>query len=206
MSIAENIKKYRKAKGYTQNDLAKLLNVKPTTISAWEVGRNKPLMDKIEMLSNLLGVKKSDIIGEDKTKLPNNIVPVSGEIKRIPVIGTIACGTPILAEQNIESYEGLPASLLPSNTDNLFFLKCKGNSMSPTIKDGSLVLIRMQPDVENDEVAAVLIDGEATLKRIKKLNGEILLMPDNSNYSPIILNSHNNNKIIGKAIQTLNYL
>lgn len=78
--------------------------------------------------------------------------------------------------------------------------------MEPTIKNGSLVLIHEQPDVENDEVAAVLINGEATLKRVKKFDKQILLMSDSNNYSPIILNSHKDNRIIGKAIQALNNL
>lgn len=146
-----------------------------------------------------------DYILNGKAITPNNIMPVDSLIK-VPIIGTIACGTTILAEQNISGYQYIPSDFV-SETENLFFLRCKGNSMEPTIKNGSLVLIHEQPCVEDNEIAAVLINEEATLKRIKHLDGQIiLLMPDNKDYSPIILKKHDDNRILGKAIQTINNL
>ncbi|WP_413770080.1 S24 family peptidase, partial [Vibrio vulnificus] len=82
-------------------------------------------------------------------------------------------------------------------------LRAKGQSMEPTIKDGSLVLIRQQPDVEDGEIAAVLFtdDNEATLKRIKRAGPTVILMPDNREYEPIIASNSNPVRILGKAVR-----
>ena len=110
------------------------------------------------------------------------------------------------AQENIESYQPIPSNLL-SYHQNVFALKCKGDSMLPTIKDGSLVVIHQQPTVEDNEIAAVLINDQATLKRIKHSeDGKVILMPDNHDYSPIILNKNDDNRIIGKAIDVISHL
>ena len=201
--MSKNIKKYMNEFGLTRNKLANDLDIKYTTLTDWIKGNTYPRIDKIELMEKYFHINKSDLI-EDKSSLPDNTIPVNKVVK-IPVIGTIACGTPILAEQNISSYEYLPASLIPEDGE-VFFLKCKGNSMEPTIKNGSLVLIHQQPYVDDNEIAAVEINEEATLKRIKHLDGQILLMPDNKDYSPIILKKHDDNRILGKAIQVINKL
>ena len=119
----------------------------------------------------------------------------------IPILGEIACGDPITAEENIEGYLEEPEDSLPSGT--VFYLVAKGHSMEPTIPNGSNVLIREQPEVEDDEIAAVLVnsDTEATLKRVKHQGNMIMLMPDNKDYSPIIITSDNPARILGKAIR-----
>lgn len=117
---------------------------------------------------------------------------------RVPVLGKIACGEPIFAEQNIIGYKDLTFDHEPIGT--LFLLKCQGHSMEPLIPNGSLVTIRQQKMVENGELAAVLIDEEATIKRVKYSNGEIVLMPENRDFDPIILNDKNPGTIIGKVI------
>lgn len=119
----------------------------------------------------------------------------------IPILGEIACGDPITAEENIEGYLEEPEDSLPSGT--VFYLGAKGHSMEPTIPNGSNVLIREQPEVEDDEIAAVLVnsDTEATLKRVKHQGNMIMLMPDNKDYSPIIITSDNPVRILGKAIR-----
>lgn len=119
----------------------------------------------------------------------------------IPILGEIACGNPITAEENIEGYLEEPEDSLPSGT--VFYLVAKGHSMEPTIPNGSNVLIREQPEVEDDEIAAVLVnsDTEATLKRVKHQGNMIMLMPDNKDYSPIIITSDNPIRILGKAIR-----
>ncbi|WP_125772371.1 LexA family protein [Companilactobacillus furfuricola] len=119
----------------------------------------------------------------------------------IPILGEIACGDPITAEENIEGYLEEPEDSLPSGT--VFYLVAKGHSMEPTIPNGSNVLIREQPEFEDDEIAAVLVnsDTEATLKRVKHQGNMIMLMPDNKDYSPIIITSDNPVRILGKAIR-----
>lgn len=201
MDLANNIRYYRKLNKLTQADLANKLDVAPTAISAWEVGRNKPLMDKIEQMSTLFNVKKSDLLG-DEIDTPTNLVPISrASIVNIPILGTIKCGQPILAEENITGYREELSDRLPSG--NLFYLKSQGDSMVPTIPEGSLVLIREQPTVEYGEVAAVLVNGdtEATLKRVKKQGDIVMLIADNPDYPPYIITDDNPARIIGKAVQ-----
>lgn len=204
MNIGKQIKRLRKERKYTQAHLAELLGIKPTTVASWEQGRNKPLMDKVQKMAIIFNVPISEIVGGEESGTPSNVIyPLSDSLQRvtIPIIGEIACGDPITAEENIEGYtEETFEKPIPSGT--LFALRCKGHSMEPTIHDGSLVTIREQPDVEDGEIAAVLVDGdtEATLKRIKRQGDLVMLMPDNKNYDPIILDKRNPGRIIGKAV------
>lgn len=204
MDIGKQIKRLRKERKYTQAHLAELLGIKPTTVASWEQGRNKPLMDKVQKMAIIFNVPISEIVGGEESGTPSNVIyPLSDSLQRvtIPIIGEIACGDPITAEENIEGYtEETFEKPIPSGT--LFALRCKGHSMEPTIHDGSLVTIREQPDVEDGEIAAVLVDGdtEATLKRVKRQGDLVMLMPDNKNYDPIILDKRNPGRIIGKAV------
>lgn len=196
-TLANNIKYYRKLNNLTQKELANKLKIKPTAISAWELGRNKPLMDNIEKMATLFDVSKSQLLGDDFK--PNNTTQVSSSTVDIPVLGEIACGEPIDAEENIAEYRSVAKDRLPSG--KVFYLQAKGNSMEPRIPNGSYVLCREQPDVENGEIAAVLVNGdeEATLKKVIKQNNMILLQALNEEYAPYIVNTDNPARIIGKA-------
>ena len=210
-SIASQIKKLRNGRGWTQPQLADKLSVSKQTISNWETGIKVPRMGSLQKLADLFNVKIGEITNasieyNDASILnkPSNIIyPLSDSLQRvkIPIIGEIACGDPITAEENIEGYtEETFEKPIPSGT--LFALRCKGHSMEPTIHDGSLVTIREQPTVEDGEIAAVLVDGdnEATLKRVKHQGDLIMLMPDNKEYDPIILDKNNPGRIVGKAV------
>lgn len=210
-SIASQIKKLRNGRGWTQPQLADKLSVSKQTISNWETGIKVPRMGSLQKLADLFNVKIGEITNasieyDDASILnkPSNIIyPLSDSLQRvkIPIIGEIACGDPITAEENIEGYtEETFEKPIPSGT--LFALRCKGHSMEPTIHDGSLVTIREQPTVEDGEIAAVLVDGdnEATLKRVKHQGDLIMLMPDNKEYDPIILDKNNPGRIVGKAV------
>lgn len=121
----------------------------------------------------------------------------------IPVLGKIQAGNPILAEEHIMEYLTFPN---PGNykEGELFGLKVEGDSMiGSRIYPGDLVIVRIQPDVENGEIAVVNVDGEnATLKRVKKINGQIMLYPDNPKYEPIIIDN-DRARICGKVIQVI---
>ena len=210
-SIASQIKKLRNGRGWTQPQLADKLSVSKQTISNWETGIKVPRMGSLQKLADLFNVKIGEITNasieyDDASILnkPSNIIyPLSDSLQRvrIPIIGEIACGDPITAEENIEGYtEETFEKPIPSG--NLFALRCKGHSMEPTIHDGSLVTIREQPTVEDGEIAAVLVNGdnEATLKRVKHQGDLIMLMPDNKEYDPIILDKNNPGRIVGKAV------
>lgn len=159
------------------------LDFKYTTFADWYNGNKYPRIDKIEMLANYFGVLKSALIEEDGATrvLPANILPMPTAVSR-PRLGSIACGDPILAEQNIEGYDQVPDYIKCD-----FTLLCKGDSMTGArIYDGDIVCIKQQPTVENGQIAAVLVDGdEATLKRVRfEEDGSISLWPENPAYSP----------------------
>lgn len=196
--LGDNIKKYRKASSYTQKDLANLLKVKPTTVASWEQGRNKPLMDKVTKLTNIFGVSLTDLVGSDQENEVTDYF--SKKPRMVPLIGTIAMGAPITAEQNIEKY--IPEYMMDRYADDtLFALRCKGNSMYPLIPDGSIATIRQQSDVEDGEIAAVLINGEATLKKILHVGKTVVLRPANPEYKDIILDKDHPGTILGKMIK-----
>jgi len=202
LNIGTQIKRLRKEHHYTQAHLAELLGTKPTTVASWEQGRNKPLMDKVQKMAIIFGVPISEIVEEDSSITPSNIIYDEGlQRVSVPILGEIACGDPITAEENIEGYtEVIFERKAPKGT--LFALRCKGNSMEPTIPNGSLVTIREQPTVEDGEIAAVLVNGdtEATLKRVKHQGNLVMLMPDNKEFDPIILDKDHPGRIIGKAV------
>lgn len=133
--------------------------------------------------------------------LPSNINSVTPTTIKIPIIGTIACGDPILADENIIGYRNEHADNLPNG--ELYYVKAKGNSMEPTIPNGSFVLIREQPEVEIGQIAAVLVNDESdvTLKRVKKQGNLTILVPDNPNHEPMILTKDNPARILGRAMR-----
>ncbi|WP_369404750.1 LexA family protein [Piscibacillus salipiscarius] len=132
--------------------------------------------------------------------------PESPRTLAIPILGKIACGDPITAEENIKGYTYESPENLPKG--NLFCLEATGDSMYPTVPNGSLVTIREQATVESGEIAAVLINGneEAVLKRIKKHGETVFLISDNTNYDPILVTEENPAKIIGKAVRVIKNL
>lgn len=158
-------------------------------------------LNKVDDFAKAFNVPPEYILGIDFTK-PDNMLFME-EIVEVPVLGQIAAGAPILAEQNIEEYIPMVKSCLPSG--NNIALNIKGNSMAPGIPNGSQVVIRLQPDVEDGEIAAVLVNGdtEATLKRIKRQNGLLILKPDNPEYEPIVVTNDMPARIIGKAVKVI---
>ena len=133
-------------------------------------------------------------------ELPDNIIPLPKN-KKVPLLGTIACGEPILAVENIDKYVEMPETV-----HGTFALKCKGDSMiNARIFDGDIVYIREQPDVENGEIAAVLIGDEATLKRVYKTPSKVVLRPENPMYDDMTYSKEELNqiRILGKAVAFL---
>lgn len=199
--VGAQIRKFRKAKGMTQKELGFRIGVAHNTISGYESGSNEPDQNILFAIADVLGVSVNDLFPS-----PTNLEPVDPDFARIPVLGTIACGDPILAAENYSEYIYMPKDRLPSG--NLFYLRAKGASMAPTIPDGALVLIREQPEVESGAIAAVLVNGdtEATLKRVKRQGNMLILMPDNPEYEPIIVTPDNPARIIGRAVQVTTVL
>lgn len=196
--ISENIKKLLREYNLKQNELAKIAGVSESTVGKWILKKSAPRMGAIQKIADHFNLPKSYILEESE---PENIYKVESESVNVPVLGEISCGNPIYAAENFAGYRTEPKLSLP--VENVYYLKTKGASMEPTIPQGAYVLIKEQPDVENGEIAAVLLNGntEATLKRVSKQKGYILLIPDNRDYEPIFVNEDNPCKIIGKAIR-----
>lgn len=195
-----DLKQRREELGLTLEEVGQYVGVGKITVRKWENGViNNMGRNKIAKYASILRISPLEFL-YDIT--PENLIPVDNKnTVRIPILGTIKCGQPILAEDNITGYREELSDRLPSG--NLFYLKSQGDSMVPTIPEGSLVLIREQPTVEYGEVAAVLVNGdtEATLKRVKKQGDIIMLIADNTDYPPYIITESNPARIIGKAIQ-----
>ena len=195
--VSNNLNELAKRKGVIPADLVRDLGIAEATIRSWFNGTKYPRIQSVQQLADYFGVPRSRITEE---WVPNKIRS-NGRVVRVPVLGTIACGSPILSEDNVDYYEDELEELLPSG--NVFYLKTKGDSMFPTIPDKRLVLIREQPSVENGEIAAVLVKGdtEATLKRVHFSGDTILLQADNPLYPPYIVSEDNPARIIGKVIK-----
>lgn len=203
MNIGHNLKKRRLTLGYTLEEVAKKVGTSKQTIHRYETGiiANIP-SDKIEALAKVLQTTPAYLMGwenqpEEDIYKYKNIIPMP-KTKKVPLIGTIACGTPILAVENIECDVDMPENIRAD-----FALRCKGDSMIDAhIYDGDIVYIRKQPIVDNGEIAAVIIDDEATLKRFYREGNKVTLMPCNPRFSPLVYTNEelNNIIIVGKAV------
>lgn len=203
----KNLKYLREKAGMEQIDLAYQLGRKSSSsISEWEKGKYTPKVGVLAEIASIFNVDMDDMMNYDLSLKPTNVIEIK-ETKSIPLLGSIACGEPILAENNISEYISFPAELLPKG-GKFFFLSASGDSMEPNINNGSLVLIRKQSNVENGEIAAVIFDDatEATLKRVNRQGKMMMLIADNTNYPPIIVDESTPIRIVGKAIKTLNNL
>ncbi len=198
MNVGAYIKTLRIKAGLSQEQLGSMVGVQRAAVQKWECGKVQNLKrETIKKLSDIFDVPPSSFIEDNFFELYDNLIPLT-KIKTVPLLGEIACGEPILAVENVEKNISMPEDI---NAD--FALKCKGDSMiGARIYDGDIVYIRQQPDVENGEIAAVLIDNEATLKRVKKTADKVMLWPENQNYEPLIFvgDEINNIKILGKAV------
>ena len=152
--------------------------------------------------SHLESLEMNGYIRRDPTKprtieiLDDDFALTRRELVNVPVIGTVAAGVPILAEQNIEDYLPIPAEILPNK--EVFMLKVKGNSMIEAgIYNGDKVIVAKQPNAENGDKVVALVDDSATVKTFYKENGHFRLQPENSSMDPIILDQV---EILGKVI------
>lgn len=199
MGFKENIKARRIALGMTTDDVAKLVGVSNATISRWETGAiANQRRDKIQLLADALRTTPAELMGWEKPlddAVPDNIVPLP-QMKSVPLVGTIACGEPILAVENVEDNVSVP-----ENVHADFALRCKGDSMTGArINDGDLVFIRQQPTVDDGQIAAVQIGDDATLKRVYHSGKTLVLQAENPAYKPIIVDGDSTVRVLGLAV------
>ncbi len=200
--LANNLKRLRKEKKLTLEDIAEALGTSKQTIHRYENGiiTNVP-PEKVQSLAKLLEVTPAELMGWEKESLPpfaKGVMPIS--MKRLPILGEIACGEPIYASEEHESFASADDKL-----DADFCLRAHGDSMTGArIYDGDIVFIRSQNAVDNGEIAAVIIDDEATLKRVYFYPDQqkLILSPENPKYAPLVYmgGELETIKIIGKAV------
>lgn len=190
----------RKKNNMTLEEVGEIVGVGKSTVRKWETGEIANMRrDKIAKLAEALHTTPAYLMGWEEPSVPSaeNIIPIPN-MTRVPLLGDIACGSPVLATENLSGFVSSPEG---SGAD--FALRCKGDSMiGARILDGDIVLIRQQPDVDDGEIAAVLIDNEATLKRVHRKKNYLILAPANPAYEPIVLTGEELSevRILGKAV------
>lgn len=193
--FAQRLRQAREERNLTVRELAEMINTSAATISRYENAIHEPKSHTIALLAEKLGVNPAWLMGADVDKYEVEETHKK-PVKLIPILGVITCGEPVLAVENIEGYEY-------TDDEADFCLIARGDSMiNARIYDGDLVFVRRQDDVDSGEIAVVLIDDEATIKRVIKANGTLILQPENPQYSPIVITKKDKRsvKILGKVI------
>ena len=216
MTIGERIKRRRLELGLSADDVAHALGKNRATIYRYESNDIEKLPTTVleplaEVLKTtpayLMGWEDPDTAAQQTATKPNedsiyeqfdNIRPV--HLKRFPLLGEIACGEPIFADEDKESYVMADMDIRAD-----FCLRAKGDSMvGARINDGDIVFIRKMPIVDNGEIAAVIIEDEATLKRVyyDREGGILQLIAENPKYKPLVYQGEELNqvRILGKAV------
>lgn len=200
MGLGQNIKQRRKALKLTLEDVAAKLKTSKQTIQRYESGQiaNIP-QEKIERLASVLGTTPAALVGwENSSDAEGKLFPI--RVRRVPMLGKIACGTPIYVEEEYGTYLSVDEKL-----DVDFCLRACGDSMiGARINDGDLVLVKKQESVDNGEIAAVVVEGEATLKRVYYYpeKQKLILTPENPRYEPLVYIGAELDRIqiLGKAV------
>lgn len=198
IKLGNFIRDRRECLALTQQDVADYVGITKSAVSRWESGEIGNMgLDKIGKLSDILEISPLDLINLDKKDITDR-VPNKSNTNPIPLLGTIAAGAPLLAEEHIEDYFNLDSSI-----DADFALRVKGDSMlGADIFPGDIVFLRKQPNLENGEIGAILIENEATLKKFYEDNGTVILQAENDKYQPIIL-TNGYVKVLGKLVAVL---
>lgn len=189
-SFRERLVSALRERGMTQSELANKTGISRARINQYVNGIYEAKQDGVYLIAKALGVSEAWLMGyevprelpDDDEAIPRGYEPMP-EMKRVPLLGGIACGKPILAVEDHEEDVEMPKHVRAD-----FALVCHGDSMKDArIYDGDVVYIRRQSSAENGDIVAAEIDGEATLKRFYRKPNGIMLMPANSEYEPIFI-------------------
>lgn len=188
-NVGQRIFEARKRRKISRKEVADFLQVHETTIKRYEDGNTKKLpTDRLEKIAKYLNTSIEYLMGWDEEQKPQGI--------KIPVLGTVAAGIPISAVEDILDYEEIPQSW--QNQGEFFGLKIKGDSMKPDINDGDTVIVKQQSTANNGDVVIALVNGDdATCKKFEKLDNGIMLISNNSEYSPMYFS---NEEVITKPV------
>lgn len=176
--FSENIKYYLNKRGLTQADLAARVGLGQSTIAEWYYGRKYPRPSNMQAIADALGVYLSDL-REPRKQSGNTRLSVL-----IPVLGSVPAGIPIEAVEDIIDYEEISEEM--ARDGEYFALRIKGTSMEPKFSEGDVVVIRKQEQVDNGQIAVVMVDGdEATIKKFFRTDAGIMLVGLNPSFSPL---------------------
>lgn len=198
--LEERLKSARKATGISQKDIAKKLFISQQAYAKYETGAATPNPETLKKIAEFFNVSTDYLLGNN---LKNNETFSKNSIK-IPVLGEVAAGFPMFADENIIDYEEIPAEM--AKNDDYFALKIHGDSMEPRICNNDVVIVRKQSDVESGDIAIVLINGDSgTCKKILKYENGITLLSFNVAYEPKFFTNEEINTlpvtIIGKVVE-----
>lgn len=194
-TLGDRIRILRSGRALTQQAVAEALGVSRSAVAMWEKDEREPDLETLAQLAKLLDVPLSALVEREEAPMPENLRPVRA--RRIPLLGAIAAGEPIFAEEEHETYVDMGGGVRAD-----FALEVKGESMEPLYKDGDVVYIRRQDDVRDGQVAAVVVDDSATLKRVYHLPIGVQLMPINPAFAPMLFTAENSDsvRILGLAV------
>ena len=206
-SFMNRLNKAIALRGIKPIELSEKTGIDKSKISSYMSGRYKAKQDGVYLLAQALNVNEIWLMGYDvpmeRQKVESNVFPTTDVPEKVPVVGKISAGLPILSTENIEGYEFAPSSQIKKGY-TYFYLRVQGDSMNLKFSEGDIVLIQRQDTLENDEIGAILVDGnDATVKKYKFENGLVILEPMSTNpentvqiYNPKKINI----QIIGKVI------
>lgn len=208
--VGENIKEMRKQAKLTQIELAEKLSVHQTAVSQWEKGRTLPDLWSLSRLAQTFDVAvdrilSGDAIAADK---PEEYRAMKQELRerlcRIPILGSVQAGVPISAIQDITGSVALSQEH-SEDAHEYFALRVRGDSMEPRLLEDDIVIVRQQQDADNGDIVVALINGEATVKKLKKQDDGILLIPFNNCYEPFFYSreeiSQGGFQILGRVVE-----
>lgn len=206
--VGKRLKQARELRHITLEDAGKKVDVHKSTVLRWENGETEKIkLPVIEILANYYNVNPVWLMGYDvpmeRQEIESNVFPITDIPKKVPVVGRISAGLPILATENIEGYEFAPSSQIKEGY-TYFYLRVQGDSMNLKFNEGDIVLVQKQDDLENNEIGVILVNGfDATVKKYRKENNLVILEPMSTNpentvqiYNP----KDTPIKIIGKVI------
>lgn len=209
MQLYENIKRRRNELNMTQTELAQKTGYSDKSmIAKIEKGVVDIPISKIDEFAKALHISPGDLMGNPDKSAPTILFEVSSNKKteavRIPVLGDVAAGIPIEAIEDIIDYEEIPAEM--ATQGQFFGLRIKGDSMEPRICAGDVVIVQRQEDADSGDIVIACINGDsATCKKLIKYPDQIVLMPLNNKYDPIIFTAEEVKKtpltIIGKVVE-----
>lgn len=204
--FATNLKEIMREKNMRQIDVANKSGISKGRVSRWMSGENIPYGESLAKLAEALGVSVDRLLGKtdpierfikgdttEDIELPFNLDTL------VPVLGTVAAGVPIEAQEDVVGE--IPVL---DKQGGFFALKVKGDSMSPRIMDGDIVLVKPQDFAEDGDLVIALVDGDATCKVLKRSHGAVSLVPFNAAYLPFVYTGSEAEgmRILGKVVES----